>query len=116
MGTVGIVVLSLLAGLFLAILIAAVVFLIWVNYQLRAYIAKTRTELGQMITKLHSAAVTFESNLQLTLKQHADAFSTTMARLDGEALMAASKANVSAAARIEKACVAFGELTLSLLA
>src|SRR5277367_1436333 len=116
MGTIGIVVLSLLGGLFLAILIGAVVFLIWVCLRLHHSVQSTQADFSALVLKHHSQVDQFQSHIKSILDAHAMVVNTAVSRINGESLETASKSILSAANRIEKACVAFGELAKFLLA
>jgi predicted PurR-regulated permease PerM len=104
LGTIGIVVLSLIAGLFLAVLISGVGLLIWTNLQLR-----------RTITQIQSDLQSRQDNLVEFLKLHKSDLTAMISRLNGEGLESASKSILLSASRIEKACVAFGELAKFML-
>lgn len=116
MSTIGIVVLALLCGLFLAILIGAVIFLIWTCWKLNQAVQLAQSDLTSKIDLLTKGVTSFESNLQQVLQVHALAFDQAVQKINGEGLASASKLIVLSANRIERACIAFGELAKCVLA
>src|SRR5271170_4374735 len=94
MSTLGIIVLALICGLFLAILIGAIGVLIWTNLRLHQTVTQTKLDLESR-----------QSNLTSMIR-----------KINGEGLEIASKSIHLSAGRIEKACVAFGELAKFMLA
>jgi hypothetical protein len=116
MSTLGIVVLSLLGGLFIAILIAAVVFLIWVCLKLHKAVIAAETHLLDVATKQSQELAGFEARTTNILQLHANAMATAVAKINGEALEAASKSLLAVAPRLEKSFIAFAELSKYLLA
>jgi hypothetical protein len=105
MNTLGIVVLSLLGGLFLAILIGAVVFLIVVCLKLQKSVTSAQSQLSNLIVQHDTTVSQFRTDINLAIS-----------RINGEALEQAAKSNLLSAQRIEKACIAFGELAKYMLA
>ena len=105
MNVVGIVVLALISGLFLAILLAGVGLLIWTNLRLQKVIVQTQSELQNHQTSL----MTF-------LASHKSELTSMISKINGDELAVASKSILSSASRIEKACIAFGELAKYMLA
>jgi len=105
MSTLGIIVLALICGLFLAILIGAIGVLIWTNLRLHQTVTQTKLDLESR-----------QSNLIQFLESHKSELTSMIRKINGEGLEIASKSIHLSASRIEKACVAFGELAKFMLA
>lgn len=100
MNTVGIVLVSILAGLFLAFLSGVSIYLAWDQYRLR---------------RLLSDSSTLLTTISVTLDTRTSALDAKLSRLNGDELALASRRIVGAANRIEIAGGAFGEMARHLL-
>jgi hypothetical protein len=103
--TLGIVVLSLFGGLILAIMIGAIAVLIWTNLKLQQTVLQTKLDLESR-----------QTNLIKFLEEHKSELVSMIKKINGDSLELASKSIHLSAGRIEKACVAFGELAKYMLA
>ena len=112
MNTLEIVLLSLLAGLAVALLIAAAVYLAWMLHT-----AKHELLVMQKATAAASADISLlRTQIDAILNVHRQEMSAMIARINGDKLVEASHVIVRSAQRIETACVAFGQLAASMLA
>jgi len=114
--TIGIVAVSLVIGLFLAVLIGSVIFLVWTCLKLHKAVILTQSEFSGQVQTHADDVRRFQTDTANLLKSHAEAFNQAVSRINGEGLELASRSILSAAGRIEKACIAFGELAKYILA
>jgi hypothetical protein len=111
MSTLGVVALSMLAGLFISFLVGVSVYLAWYGYRLRSLH-------GDAI----KAAQTAEQRLGLLegkigdiLREHSRQMNEVVSKINGEQISQAAVTITGSAKRIERACVAFGTLAQTLL-
>ena len=117
--TVGIVALSLLAGLFIAMLIATSAWLVWQGYQFKKIVIETRSTLA---THRQEWANNL-SQLSVTLESHRTEINHAIAKINGDQLSKAVQLfsqlvqeQRSSAQRIERAAIAVGTFTQQWLA
>lgn len=111
MNTLEIVLLSLLGGLFIAALIASIVYLAWMLHSTRRFLA-----IVQESSKATSTDISLlRTQIESILKSHSQAMDTVISRINGDKIVEASTVIVRSAQRIETACVAFGELSRAML-
>lgn len=111
MNTITIVVLSLLAGLMLALVIAACAYLAWSLHQARAQLAHTQTESLHLQEQLRLLS----GDIRTMLDSHHARFQEIVAKINADRLATASTEAIQAARRIERAAAAIGELVAHLL-
>ena len=111
MNTLEIVLLSLLSGLFIAALIAAITYLAWMLHATRRFLVTVQESSKAASTDISLLRTQIES----ILNSHRQAMDTVVARINGDKLIEASTVIIRAAQRIETACVAFGELSRAML-
>ena len=111
MNTLEIVLLSLLAGISIALLIATGGYLAWMLQATR-----------KSLTTMQAAATTAANDISLLatridaiLNTHRQEMNAVVARINGDKLVEASSVIARSAQRIETACVAFGRLAASML-
>lgn len=104
MNTLEVILLSLLAGLFLAVLLAGGAYLAVDGYRLRKLIITVQTDLPLILKGLEDKLLSQQRLLE-----------SQIAKLDGEKLVDAARANIASAKRIEGTCLAFSELAKHLL-
>ena len=104
MNTLEVVLLSLLAGLFLALLLAGGAYLAFDGYRLRKLVLKVENDLPLILKGLEDKLLSQQRLLE-----------SQIAKLDGEKLVDAARANIASAKRIEQTCLAFSELAKHLL-
>ncbi len=111
MNTLEIVLLSLLAGISIALLIATGGYLAWMLHT-------TRKSLTAMQTAASTAAADISllaTRIDAILNTHRQEMNAVVARINGDKLVEASSVISRSAQRIETACVAFGQLAQSML-
>lgn len=111
MNTLEIVLLSLLAGISIALLIAANGYLAWM-------LQATRKSLTTMQAAASTAATDISllaTRIDAILNTHRQEMNAVVARINGDKLVEASSVIARSAQRIETACVAFGQLAQSML-
>lgn len=111
MNTLEIVLLSLLAGLAVALLIVAVVYLAWMLHTVRKFLATVQTATLAASTDISLLRTQIES----ILNTHRQEMSAMISRINGDKLVEASNVIFRSAQRIETACVSFGQLATSML-
>ena len=112
MNTLEIVLLSLLAGLAVALIIAAAVYLAWMLHSTRKFLSTVQTAAAAATQEISL----LRSHIDSILNVHRQEMSAMIARINGDKLVEASHVIVRSAQRIETACVAFGQLAASMLA
>lgn len=121
--TLAIVFLSILAGLFLALILAAASTLIFLSYKLRSLVSQLESamhaqtklssdELATLHKSITGAFVEHRNELSISLTNLTNA----MSQIDSSALSLSVKQNLTAARRIEQAALAIGELSKVLVA
>lgn len=116
MSTIGIVTLALLGGIFIAILIGALVGLIYFCLRLHKATQTHQAELRQMTEDQRLSIQKFQSDNHKMIETYSREMALAVSHINGEGLEVASKQILNAATRIEKAAMAFGELAKWMLA
>lgn len=111
MNTLEIVLLSLLAGLAVALIIAAAVYLAWMLHNTRKFLSTVQASTVSAAQEISL----LRSHIDSILNVHRQEMSAMIARINGDKLVEASHVIVRSAQRIETACVAFGQLAASML-
>jgi hypothetical protein len=109
--TIGVVLISLLAGLLIALLIATGAYLAWMLHA-------TRRLLVTVQSSSQSAAADISllrESIGAILGKHQLAMESVVAKINGDKLVEAANVIARSAQRIETACVAFGELAKTML-
>lgn len=111
MSTLEIVLLALMAGVLIALLIASIGYLLWMLHATRKFLVEVQTA----AINAKQAIGLLESQIRTTLHDHRQELNQLVSRINGDRLVEASNVIQKAAQRIESACVAFGELSKTLL-
>lgn len=111
MNTLEIVLLSLLTGLFIALLIASNAYLAWMLHATRRALTDTLTAASAASADISS----LRTQIDAILGTHRQDMQAIVARINGDKLVEASHVISRSAQRIETACVAFGQLAASML-
>ena len=129
MTTIAVVFLSVLAGLFLSLILAAACALIYQGYKLRSLVADLKSSMHSDATLVSSALSTLSADVARTFRDnqsemsgmlvklssmisgHQTEIRTLITQINGEGLQLASRQIVLGAQRIEKAALAFAELS-----
>ena len=111
MNTLEIVLLSLLAGLSIALLLSFAGYLAWMLHS-------TKRSLAVMTAATDKASADISllaTRIDAILNTHRQEMNAVVARINGDKLVEASSVISRSAQRIETACVAFGELSRAML-
>lgn len=129
MSTVGVVALAMLAGLFLALILAAAATLIYLSLKLRALVAELRGAMSADASQVSASLAKLSADIERTFRDNQSEMSSMLAKLstmisshqseirvlitqiNGEGLQLASRQIILATQRIEKAALAFAELS-----
>ena len=111
MNTLEIVLLSLLAGISIALLIAANAYLAWTIHGTRRLLNDVR---GAAATASADISA-LRGQIDVILNSHRQEINSVVARINGDKLVEASNVIGRSAQRIETACIAFGELSRAML-
>lgn len=111
MNTLEIVLLSLLTGLFIALLIASNAYLAWMLHATRRALTNTLSASAAASTDISS----LRTQIDAILGTHRQDMQAIIARINGDKLVEASSVISRSAQRIETACVAFGQLAANML-
>ena len=102
MSEFGQIALAVLVGMFLALILAVAATLIWLGIAAR-----------RLVLQFQSTISSIQTEMQVTLKSHQDETREMISRINGDALIKSANAIVRASARIDRAALVIGELTLA---
>ncbi len=111
MNTLEIVLLSLLAGVSIALLLAFAGYLAWMLHSAKRSLAVMTTATSTAAADISLLA----TRIDAILNTHRQEMQAMIARINGDKLVEASSVISRSAQRIETACVAFGQLAQSML-
>ena len=86
MSTIGIVAVSLVIGLFLAVLIGSVIFLVWTCLKLHKAVILTQSEFSGQVQTHADDVRRFQTDTANLLKSHAEAFNQAVSRINGDSV------------------------------
>ena len=111
MNTLEVVLLSIMAGVLIALLIAATGYLAWMLRTVRLFLADVQAAADHATSDISL----LRSQIDAILNTHRLAMDSVISKLNGDRLVEASNVIIGSAKRIETACVAFGELSRAML-
>jgi hypothetical protein len=115
MSVIAIVLLSLFAGAAIAALIAATIYIGWMQRQLKQTVKAAEQAIINSTSTCTQQLELLRGQIGMILEAHHQQMVAVVSQINGERLAKASDAGIAAAKRIEVCAVALGELTSALL-
>jgi hypothetical protein len=115
LNTLEIVLLSLLAGLLTAFLIASTIYLAWMLNSVRRFLSAAQSAITSSSSAAASDISLLRTQIDAILNTHRQEMSAVISRINGDKLIEAANVILRSAQRIETAAISFGQLATSML-